>query len=115
MPGIWGDSSPVSRKAQRSSSCRTGNRSCVNATGGIRVVRPASGMVSASSPSCARRSVRSGLADREAFRIFPWGEELLDGLLGNDVLGFHIQYHCNNFMDTNQRKPTAGTIREVRR
>lgn len=36
----------------------------------------------------------------EAFRIFPWGEELLDGLLGNDLLGFHIQYHCNNFLDT---------------
>jgi trehalose 6-phosphate synthase len=41
--------------------------------------------------------------NREAFRIFPWGEELLDGLLGNDVLGFHIQYHCNNFMDTVDR------------
>jgi trehalose-6-phosphate synthase len=38
--------------------------------------------------------------NREAFRIMPWGEELLDGLLGNDVLGFHIQYHCNNFLDT---------------
>ncbi len=38
--------------------------------------------------------------NREAFRIFPWGEELLDGLLGNDLLGFHIQYHCNNFFDT---------------
>jgi len=38
--------------------------------------------------------------NREAFRIFPWGDELLDGLLGNDILGFHIQYHCNNFMDT---------------
>jgi alpha,alpha-trehalose-phosphate synthase [UDP-forming] len=41
--------------------------------------------------------------NREAFRIFPWGEELLDGLLGNDILGFHIQYHCNNFMDTVDR------------
>ncbi|PKN63375.1 MAG: trehalose-6-phosphate synthase [Deltaproteobacteria bacterium HGW-Deltaproteobacteria-15] len=39
----------------------------------------------------------------EAFRILPWGEELLDGLLGNDILGFHIQYHCNNFMDTVER------------
>jgi trehalose 6-phosphate synthase len=39
----------------------------------------------------------------EAFRIFPWGEELLDGLLGNDLLGFHIQYHCNNFLDTIER------------
>jgi alpha,alpha-trehalose-phosphate synthase [UDP-forming] len=36
----------------------------------------------------------------EAFRICPWGEELLDGLLGNDVLGFHIKYHCDNFLET---------------
>jgi len=41
--------------------------------------------------------------NREAFRIFPWGEEILDGLLANDLLGFHIQYHCNNFMDTVDR------------
>ncbi|MGE5190340.1 MAG: alpha,alpha-trehalose-phosphate synthase (UDP-forming), partial [Gemmatimonadota bacterium] len=41
--------------------------------------------------------------NREAFRILPWGQELLDGLLGNDVLGFHLQYHCNNFLDTVDR------------
>lgn len=41
--------------------------------------------------------------NREAFRIFPWGEEILDGLLANDLLGFHIQYHCSNFMDTVDR------------
>ena len=41
--------------------------------------------------------------NREAFRICPWGEEFLDGLLGNDILGFHIQYHCNNFLDTVDR------------
>ncbi|MBI4595349.1 MAG: trehalose-6-phosphate synthase [Candidatus Tectomicrobia bacterium] len=41
--------------------------------------------------------------NREAFRIFPWGEEFLDGLLGNDILGFHLQYHCNNFLDTVDR------------
>lgn len=38
--------------------------------------------------------------NRESFRIIPWEEELLDGLLGNDLLGFHIQYHCNNFLET---------------
>jgi len=38
--------------------------------------------------------------NREAFRIFPWSGEILDGLLGNDLLGFHIQNHCNNFLDT---------------
>ncbi len=41
--------------------------------------------------------------NREAFRIFPWGEELLDGLLGSDLLGFHIQNHCNNFLETVDR------------
>lgn len=39
----------------------------------------------------------------EAFRIFPWGDKILNGLLGNDLLGFHIRYHCNNFMDTVER------------
>lgn len=38
--------------------------------------------------------------NRESFRIIPWEEELLNGLLGNDLLGFHIQYHCNNFLET---------------
>ena len=41
--------------------------------------------------------------NREVFRVFPWKEELLDGLLGNDVLGFHIRYHCQNFLDTVDR------------
>src|SRR5436190_4950486 len=36
----------------------------------------------------------------EAFRICPWRKELLDGMLGADVLGFHTQLHCNNFIDT---------------
>jgi len=39
----------------------------------------------------------------EAFRICPWQEELLDGLLGNDLLGFHIQYYCNNFLQCVER------------
>jgi alpha,alpha-trehalose-phosphate synthase [UDP-forming] len=36
----------------------------------------------------------------EAFRICPWQKEILEGLLNNDLCGFHIRYHCNNFMDT---------------
>jgi trehalose 6-phosphate synthase len=36
----------------------------------------------------------------EIFRICPWKKELLDGLLGNDVLGFHLPYHAANFMET---------------
>lgn len=41
--------------------------------------------------------------NREVFRTFPWGEELLDGLLGNDLLGFHVHYHCQNFLDSVDR------------
>jgi len=41
--------------------------------------------------------------NREVFRICPWQDEILDGLLGNDLLSFHIQYHCNNFLDTVDR------------
>lgn len=41
--------------------------------------------------------------NREAFRICPWSKEILEGLLGNDLLGFHIQYHCNNFLETVDR------------
>ena len=36
----------------------------------------------------------------EAFAICPWQKELLDGLLGADLIGFHIQAHCNNFLET---------------
>lgn len=39
----------------------------------------------------------------ETFRAFPWKEELLDGLLGNDLLGFHIRYDCQNFLETVDR------------
>ena len=35
----------------------------------------------------------------EVFQTFPWKEELLDSLLGNDLLGFHLRYHCKNFLD----------------
>jgi len=36
----------------------------------------------------------------EAFGICPWQRELVDGLLGADLIGFHIQAHCNNFLET---------------
>jgi alpha,alpha-trehalose-phosphate synthase [UDP-forming] len=39
----------------------------------------------------------------EVFQVFPWKEELLEGLLGNDLLGFHLRYHCKNFLDTVDR------------
>jgi len=45
----------------------------------------------------------------EAFSICPWQAELVDGLLGADVLGFHIQSHCNNFLETVDRVLEART------
>ena len=39
----------------------------------------------------------------EAFGICPWQRELLDGMLGADLIGFHIQAHCNNFLETVDR------------
>jgi trehalose 6-phosphate synthase len=39
----------------------------------------------------------------EVFSICPWREEILSGLLGSSVLGFHTQFHCQNFMDTVDR------------
>lgn len=39
----------------------------------------------------------------EVFQAFPWKEEMLEGLLGNDLLGFHLRSHCHNFLDTVDR------------
>ena len=39
----------------------------------------------------------------EAFSICPWQDELLLGMLGADLIGFHTQYYCNNFLDTVER------------
>ncbi len=36
----------------------------------------------------------------ETFGICPWREEIIDGLLGSTILGFHTQLHCNNFLET---------------
>ena len=48
----------------------------------------------------------------EAFAICPWRAEILDGLLGSSILGFHIQFHCNNFVDTVDRMLEARVDRE---
>ncbi len=45
--------------------------------------------------------------NRETFRAFPWKDELLEGMLGNDLLGFHLQYHCANFLETVERTVEA--------
>jgi trehalose 6-phosphate synthase len=39
----------------------------------------------------------------ETFSICPWKAEIVEGLLGSDVLGFHTQFHCNNFIETVDR------------
>jgi trehalose 6-phosphate synthase len=48
----------------------------------------------------------------EAFGICPWQAELLDGMLGADLMGFHIPLHCNNFLSTVDRVLEARTDRE---
>jgi trehalose 6-phosphate synthase len=48
----------------------------------------------------------------EAFGICPWQAELLDGMLGADLLGFHVQAHCNNFLDTVDRLLESRIDRE---
>ncbi|MCM8819470.1 MAG: trehalose-6-phosphate synthase [Candidatus Omnitrophica bacterium] len=39
----------------------------------------------------------------ENFLICPYQEEILNGMLGSDLIGFHVQNHCNNFLDTANR------------
>jgi len=48
----------------------------------------------------------------ESFAICPWGDEVLAGLLGSSILGFHTQFHCNNFVDTVDRQVEARVDRE---
>ena len=48
----------------------------------------------------------------EAFRILPWCRELLTGLLACDLIGFHIQEHGMNFMDTVAHELEARVDRE---
>src|SRR6185436_10130645 len=43
----------------------------------------------------------------EIFAVCPWAEEIVEGLLGNDLLGFHIPFHCNNFLGTVKRTVEA--------
>ncbi|MCL6484657.1 MAG: trehalose-6-phosphate synthase, partial [Janthinobacterium lividum] len=52
----------------------------------------------------------------ESFGICPWREEILDGLLGSTILGFHTPFHRKNFLETVDRyletriAPEASTI-----
>jgi trehalose 6-phosphate synthase len=48
----------------------------------------------------------------EAFGICPSQAQLLDGLLGADLIGFHIPQHCHNFLSTVDRVLESRTDRE---
>jgi trehalose 6-phosphate synthase len=48
----------------------------------------------------------------ESFAICPWRDEILAGLLGSSILGFHTQFHCNNFVDSVDRFLEARVDRE---
>jgi trehalose 6-phosphate synthase len=39
----------------------------------------------------------------EVFAICPYQQEILEGMLACDLIGFHVQFHCNNFLDTVNR------------
>ena len=39
----------------------------------------------------------------ESFGICPWRGEILEGMLGSTILGFHTRFHCKNFMETVDR------------
>lgn len=48
----------------------------------------------------------------ETFGIFPWKEEIIHGLLGSTIIGFHTQFHCNNFLETVDRFVESRIDRE---
>jgi trehalose 6-phosphate synthase len=48
----------------------------------------------------------------EHFGICPWRDELLEGMLGASILGFHTQFHCNNFLDSVDRVLEARIDRD---
>jgi trehalose 6-phosphate synthase len=48
----------------------------------------------------------------EHFGICPWRNEILDGMLGSSIIGFHTQFHCNNFIDSVDRYLESRIDRE---
>ncbi|MEK6806020.1 MAG: trehalose-6-phosphate synthase [Pseudomonadota bacterium] len=49
----------------------------------------------------------------EQLGICPWRNELLEGLLGSSIIGFHTQHHCNNFLDAADRFLESRIDREA--
>ena len=48
----------------------------------------------------------------ETFGICPWREQIIDGLLGASILGFHTRFHCNNFVEAVDRFMESRIDRE---
>lgn len=48
----------------------------------------------------------------ETFSICPWREKIIEGLLGSTILGFHTQFHCNNFLESVDRFMESRIDRE---
>lgn len=48
----------------------------------------------------------------ESFGICPWQKEILRGMLGADLIGFHTQYHCNHFLETVNRSLESRVLWE---
>ncbi len=44
----------------------------------------------------------------ETIRILPWRYEFLRGLLGNDLIGFHLREHCDGFLAAAAQLPGAS-------
>lgn len=49
----------------------------------------------------------------EVFGVCPWREDIIDGLLGSSILGFHTKFHCHNFMDAVERFMEARIDKET--
>jgi trehalose 6-phosphate synthase len=48
----------------------------------------------------------------ESFGICPYRNEILEGMLGSSIIGFHTQFHCNNFLDSVDRYLESRIDRE---
>jgi trehalose 6-phosphate synthase len=48
----------------------------------------------------------------ERFGICPWGRDVLEGLLGSSIVGFHTRAHCNNFLESVDRHLESRIDRE---
>jgi trehalose 6-phosphate synthase len=51
-------------------------------------------------------------ANAQRFAICPWRRELLEGMLGASILGFHTRFDCNSFVDSVERFLEARIDRE---